>query len=48
MRHEEVDGLQHQEIADLTERPLGTVKVIVHRGRVSLPATGGGLRAQRG
>ena len=29
-------GLPYQEIADLTGRPLGTVKVMVHRGRASL------------
>lgn len=32
----DVYGLPYQEIADLTERPLGTVKVMVHRGRASL------------
>jgi RNA polymerase sigma-70 factor, ECF subfamily len=29
-------GLPYQEIADITSRPLGTVKVMVHRGRASL------------
>lgn len=29
-------GLPYQEIADLTGRPLGTVKVMVHRGRAAL------------
>jgi len=29
-------GLPYQEIAELTGRPLGTVKVMVHRGRASL------------
>ena len=29
-------GLPYQEIADVTGRPLGTVKVMVHRGRASL------------
>jgi RNA polymerase sigma-70 factor, ECF subfamily len=29
-------GMPYQEIADLTGRPLGTVKVMVHRGRASL------------
>jgi RNA polymerase sigma-70 factor (ECF subfamily) len=29
-------GLPYQEIAELTARPLGTVKVMVHRGRASL------------
>ncbi len=32
----DVYGLPYQEIADLTGRPLGTVKVMVHRGRASL------------
>lgn len=32
----DVYGLPYQEIADLTHRPLGTVKVMVHRGRASL------------
>ncbi len=32
----DVYGLPYQEIADLTARPLGTVKVMVHRGRASL------------
>lgn len=29
-------GLPYQEIAELTGRPLGTVKVMVHRGRAAL------------
>jgi RNA polymerase sigma-70 factor (ECF subfamily) len=37
-------GLPYQEIADLTGRPLGTVKVMVHRGRSSLRLR---LRAER-
>ncbi len=32
----DVYGLPYQEIADLTARPLGTVKVMVHRGRAAL------------
>jgi RNA polymerase sigma-70 factor (ECF subfamily) len=32
----DVYGLPYQEIADVTGRPLGTVKVMVHRGRASL------------
>ncbi len=32
----DIYGLPYQEIADLTGRPLGTVKVMVHRGRASL------------
>jgi RNA polymerase sigma-70 factor (ECF subfamily) len=32
----DVYGLPYQEIADITGRPLGTVKVMVHRGRASL------------
>jgi RNA polymerase sigma-70 factor, ECF subfamily len=32
----DVYGLPYQEIADLTARPLGTVKAMVHRGRASL------------
>jgi len=32
----DVYGLAYQEIADVTGRPLGTVKVMVHRGRASL------------
>ena len=32
----DIYGLPYQEIAELTERPLGTVKVMVHRGRASL------------
>ena len=32
----DVYGLPYQEIADRTARPLGTVKVMVHRGRASL------------
>jgi RNA polymerase sigma-70 factor (ECF subfamily) len=32
----DVYGLPYQEIAELTGRPLGTVKVMVHRGRASL------------
>ena len=32
----DVYGLPYHEIAELTGRPLGTVKVMVHRGRVSL------------
>ena len=32
----DVYGLPYQEIAELTQRPLGTVKVMVHRGRASL------------
>jgi len=32
----DVYGLPYQEIAELTARPLGTVKVMVHRGRASL------------
>jgi RNA polymerase sigma-70 factor, ECF subfamily len=32
----DVYGLPYQEIADLTGRPLGTTKVMVHRGRASL------------
>jgi RNA polymerase sigma-70 factor (ECF subfamily) len=42
----DIYGLPYQEIADVTGRPLGTVKVMVHRGRASLrlklrPAGGG-------
>jgi RNA polymerase sigma-70 factor (ECF subfamily) len=37
-------GLPYQEIAELTERPLGTVKVMVHRGRAALRLR---LRAER-
>ena len=32
----DIYGLPYQEIADRTARPLGTVKVMVHRGRASL------------
>jgi len=32
----DIYGLPYQEIADVTSRPLGTVKVMVHRGRASL------------
>jgi RNA polymerase sigma-70 factor, ECF subfamily len=32
----DVYGLPYQEIADVTGRPLGTVKAMVHRGRASL------------
>ena len=32
----DIYGLPYQEIAELTARPLGTVKVMVHRGRSSL------------
>jgi RNA polymerase sigma-70 factor, ECF subfamily len=32
----DVYGLPYQEIAELTGRPLGTVKVMVHRGRAAL------------
>jgi RNA polymerase sigma-70 factor, ECF subfamily len=32
----DVYGLPYQEIAELTGRPIGTVKVMVHRGRASL------------
>ena len=32
----DVYGLPYQEIAAATRRPLGTVKVMVHRGRASL------------
>ena len=32
----DVYGLPYQEIADVTGRPLGTVKVMVHRGRACL------------
>ena len=32
----DVYGLSYQEIAELTARPLGTVKVMVHRGRAVL------------
>lgn len=32
----DIYGLPYQEIADRTGRPLGTVKVMVHRGRASL------------
>ena len=32
----DVYGLPYQEIAEATGRPLGTVKVMVHRGRASL------------
>ena len=32
----DVYGLPYQEIAETTGRPLGTVKVMVHRGRASL------------
>ena len=32
----DIYGLPYQEIADLTARPLGTVRVMVHRGRASL------------
>jgi RNA polymerase sigma-70 factor (ECF subfamily) len=39
----DVYGLPYQEIADVTGRPLGTVKVMVHRGRASLRLR---LRAQ--
>jgi RNA polymerase sigma-70 factor, ECF subfamily len=42
----DIYGLPYQEIATVTGRPLGTVKVMVHRGRASLrlklrPAAGG-------
>jgi len=40
----DIYGLPYQEIADLTARPLGTVKVMVHRGRASLRLR---LRAER-
>ncbi|MFA4965579.1 MAG: sigma-70 family RNA polymerase sigma factor [Thermoleophilia bacterium] len=32
----DIYGLPYQEIAEATGRPLGTVKVMVHRGRASL------------
>jgi len=32
----DIYGLPYQEIAEATSRPLGTVKVMVHRGRASL------------
>ena len=32
----DIYGLPYQEIAEVTGRPLGTVKVMVHRGRASL------------
>jgi RNA polymerase sigma-70 factor (ECF subfamily) len=32
----DIYGLPYQEIADFTARPLGTAKVMVHRGRASL------------
>jgi DNA-directed RNA polymerase specialized sigma24 family protein len=32
----DVYGLPYQEIADVTGRPLGTVKAMVHRGRARL------------
>jgi len=32
----DIYGLPYQEIAELTRRPIGTVKVMVHRGRSSL------------
>ena len=32
----DIYGLPYQEIAHVTGRPLGTVKVLVHRGRASL------------
>ena len=32
----DIYGLPYQEIADISGRPLGTVKVMVHRGRASL------------
>jgi RNA polymerase sigma-70 factor (ECF subfamily) len=32
----DVYGLPYQEIAEITGRPLGTVKVMVHRGRAAL------------
>jgi RNA polymerase sigma-70 factor (ECF subfamily) len=40
----DIYGLPYQEIADITARPLGTVKVMVHRGRASLRLR---LRAER-
>ena len=40
----DIYGLPYQEIADVTARPLGTVKVMVHRGRASLRLR---LRAER-
>jgi RNA polymerase sigma-70 factor (ECF subfamily) len=40
----DIYGLPYQEIADLMARPLGTVKVMVHRGRASLRLR---LRAER-
>ena len=40
----DIYGLPYQEIAGLTARPLGTVKVMVHRGRASLRLR---LRAER-
>jgi RNA polymerase sigma-70 factor, ECF subfamily len=54
----DVYGLPYQEIAELTGRPLGTVKVMVHRGRAALrlrlraaglgPETQGGAGAEDG
>jgi RNA polymerase sigma-70 factor (ECF subfamily) len=41
----DIYGLPYQEIADVTARPLGTVKVMVHRGRASLRLR---LGAERG
>jgi RNA polymerase sigma-70 factor (ECF subfamily) len=41
----DIYGLPYQEIAELTSRPLGTIKVMVHRGRASLRLR---LRAERG
>ncbi|HOT23396.1 MAG TPA: sigma-70 family RNA polymerase sigma factor [Thermoleophilia bacterium] len=40
----DVYGLPYHEIAELTGRPLGTVKVMVHRGRAALRLR---LRAER-
>jgi RNA polymerase sigma-70 factor (ECF subfamily) len=40
----DIYGMPYQEIADVTARPLGTVKVMVHRGRASLRLR---LRAER-
>jgi RNA polymerase sigma-70 factor (ECF subfamily) len=44
----DIYGLPYQEIAELTGRPLGTVKVMVHRGRASLRLRlrAGGVRAE--
>ncbi len=46
----DIYGLPYQGIAEATGRPLGTVKVMVHRGRASLraQAAGRGRRARPG